>query len=64
VTLTVSAVLILGIASVLVIRTGTATLAAALPIFLFGFFTAGTGAYAPIHTLCATLAGTLANLHT
>jgi hypothetical protein len=64
VTLTVSAVLVLGITSALVIRSRAATLAAAIPVFLFGFFTAGTGAYAPIHTLCATLAGALASLRT
>jgi hypothetical protein len=64
VTLTVSAVLLLGIAAFFAVRSRAANGLAAVVLFLFGFFTAGTGAYAPIHTLCATLAGALASLRT
>ncbi|WUD73802.1 hypothetical protein OG937_19965 [Streptomyces sp. NBC_00510] len=60
--LTVSAVLLLGIAAYFTVRTKAANGAAAVVLFLFGFFTAGTGAYDPIRNLCAALAASLADL--
>ncbi|MFJ4985092.1 hypothetical protein ACIP9H_14960 [Streptomyces sp. NPDC088732] len=60
--LTVSAALLLGIAAYFTVRTKAANGAAAVVLFLFGFFTAGTGAYGPIHDLCAALAASLADL--
>ncbi|MEO3767679.1 hypothetical protein [Streptomyces sp. B5E4] len=48
---TVSAVLLFGVASFFAVRTKAAGAGAALLVFLFGFFTAGTGAYEPIRDL-------------
>ncbi|MCX4811990.1 hypothetical protein OG601_15395 [Streptomyces sp. NBC_01239] len=61
-TLTFSAVLLFGIASVLAIKTKSAGAGAAVLLFLFGFFTAGTGAYGPIHDLVASFARFLSQL--
>lgn len=63
VTLTISAVLILAAAALTVVRARRATVPAAVVLFLLGFFTAGTGAYGPIHHLCESVATTLAHLH-
>ncbi|MEU6340676.1 hypothetical protein ABZ883_06965 [Streptomyces sp. NPDC046977] len=60
--LTVSAVLLLGITAYFTVRSKAANGGAAVVLFLFGFFTAGTGAYGPIHNLCTALADSLANL--
>ncbi|WP_250404416.1 hypothetical protein [Streptomyces cellostaticus] len=49
--LNISAVLLFGAASALAVRTRSAGGGAAVVLFLFGFFTAGTGAYEPIHNL-------------
>jgi hypothetical protein len=62
--LTFSAVVLLGIAAFFVLKSKAAGGVAALVLFLFGFFTAGTGAYGPIHDLCAALATSLAHLRT
>ncbi|MGW4939931.1 hypothetical protein ACWEQH_44440 [Streptomyces sp. NPDC004166] len=50
--LNISAVLLFGAASALAVKTKSAGGGAALVLFLFGFFVAGTGAYEPIQTSC------------
>ncbi|KUO16712.1 hypothetical protein [Streptomyces dysideae] len=60
-TLTFSAVLLLGAASVVAVKTRASGPGAAVLLFLFGFFTAGTGAYGPIHDLVASFADFLAS---
>ncbi|KFF96903.1 hypothetical protein IQ62_33840 [Streptomyces scabiei] len=49
--LSISAVLLFGAASAFAVKTKSAGGAAAVVLFLFGFFAAGTGAYEPIHNL-------------
>ncbi|MEV5959616.1 hypothetical protein AB0M11_38750 [Streptomyces sp. NPDC051987] len=61
-TLTVSAVLLFGAASVFAVKTKSAGGGAALVLFLFGFFVAGTGAYEPIHNLVQAAADAAAQL--
>ncbi|MFF4567168.1 hypothetical protein [Streptomyces sp. NPDC001435] len=61
-TLTFSAVLLFGVASTVAIRTRATGAGAAVLLFLFGFFTAGTGAYGPIHDLVASFARFLSQL--
>lgn len=61
--LTFSAVLLLGVAAFFLLRSRAIGLGSALVVFLLGFFTAGTGAYKPIHDLCTSAATALANLH-
>ncbi|MFD5792445.1 hypothetical protein ACFWIO_02735 [Streptomyces diastatochromogenes] len=61
-TLTISAVLLFGIASFVAIKTRSTGGGAAVLLFLFGFFTAGTGAYGPIHDLVASFARFLSQL--
>ncbi|MFF4524184.1 hypothetical protein [Streptomyces bluensis] len=61
-TLTLSTVLLFGIASVIAIKTKSTSAGAAALLFLFGFFTAGTGAYGPIRDLVASLARFLSDL--
>ncbi|MFF4804019.1 hypothetical protein ACFY1U_37530 [Streptomyces sp. NPDC001351] len=61
-TLTISAVLLFGVASVFAVKTRSANGGAAVLLFLFGFFTAGTGAYGPIHDLVASFARFLSQL--
>ena len=63
-TLTLSAVVVLLIAAFFLLRSRAVGFGAALVLFLLGFFTAGTGAYGPIHALCASLAQSLAHLRT
>lgn len=53
---TISAVLLFGAASVLAVRTRSANGGAAVALFLFGFFAAGTGAYEPIRDLVTAFA--------
>ncbi|MEU4032947.1 hypothetical protein [Streptomyces collinus] len=60
--LNISAVLLFGAASALAVKTKSAGGAAALVLFLFGFFTAGTGAYEPIHNLVQASAEALSAL--
>jgi hypothetical protein len=61
-TLTISAVLLFGIASVIAVKTKSTSASAASLLFLFGFFTAGTGAYGPIHDLVVSFARFLSDL--
>ena len=63
-TLTLSAVVVFAVAAFFLIRSHAVGFGAALVLFLLGFFTAGTGAYGPIHALCASLAQSLAHLRT
>jgi hypothetical protein len=62
--LNISAVLLFGAASAFAVKTRSAGGGAALVLFLFGFFVAGTGAYEPIHNVvqaCATALSDLGN---
>ncbi|QKV94042.1 hypothetical protein HUT19_21660 [Streptomyces sp. NA02950] len=61
-TLNISAVLLFGAASALAVKTKSAGGGAAIALFLFGFFAAGTGAYEPIHNLVQASADTIAQL--
>lgn len=61
-TLTVSAVLLFGTASFFAVKSRATGGGAAVLLFLFGFFTAGTGAYGPIHDLVASFARFLSQL--
>lgn len=61
--LNISAVLLLGIASTVAIKTRTTGPGSALLLFLFGFFVAGTGAYGPIRDLVASFADFLASFN-
>ncbi|MFF4916460.1 hypothetical protein [Streptomyces tendae] len=54
--------LLFGAASALAVRTKSAGGGAALVLFLFGFFAAGTGAYEPIHNLVQASADAIAEL--
>ncbi|MFF9360595.1 hypothetical protein [Streptomyces griseoluteus] len=60
--LDISAVLLFGAASAFAVRTRSANAGAALVLFLFGFFAAGTGAYEPIHDLVQASADALSTL--
>ncbi|MDQ0812105.1 hypothetical protein QFZ63_003819 [Streptomyces sp. B3I7] len=60
--LNISAVLLFGAASAFAVRTRSAGGGAALVLFLFGFFAAGTGAYEPIHNLVQASADALTAL--
>ncbi|XUL91103.1 hypothetical protein ACQ86D_34450 [Streptomyces galilaeus] len=60
--LNISAVLLFGVASVLAVKTRSAGGGAAVVLFLFGFFVAGTGAYEPIHNLVQASADALSAL--
>ncbi|ARZ68743.1 hypothetical protein M1P56_24620 [Streptomyces sp. HU2014] len=57
-----SAVVVLGIITVFLLRSRTVGTGAALVLFLFGFFTAGTGAAEPITRMCAALLHTIPSL--
>lgn len=60
--LNISAVLLFGAASALAVKTRSVGAGAALVLFLFGFFTAGTGAYEPIHNMVQASADALSAL--
>ncbi|TXS40169.1 hypothetical protein EAO75_34750 [Streptomyces sp. uw30] len=60
--LNISAVLLFGAASAFAIKTKSAGGGAALVLFLFGFFAAGTGAYEPIHNMVQASADALSAL--
>lgn len=62
--LSFSAVLLFGAASFFAIKTRATGAGAALLLFLFGFFTAGTGADGPIRDLIRSFARFLASLGT
>ncbi|MCX4541294.1 MULTISPECIES: hypothetical protein [unclassified Streptomyces] len=55
-TFTISAVLLFGAGSFFVLKSKSAGAGAAMVLFLFGFFTAGTGAYEPITNLVKSAA--------
>lgn len=59
---TVSAVLLFGIATLFVLKSRAAGAGSAMVLFLFGFFTAGTGAYTPITSVVRSLAAALTDL--
>ncbi|WBB58475.1 hypothetical protein O7599_22905 [Streptomyces sp. WMMC500] len=59
---TVSAVLLFGIAAFFAVRTKATGAGAALVVFLFGFFAAGTGAYEPIRDLVQATADAVSAL--
>ncbi|MBQ0849546.1 hypothetical protein J8N05_15195 [Streptomyces sp. BH-SS-21] len=60
--LNISAVLLFGAASALAVKTKSAGGGAAIVLFLFGFFAAGTGAYEPIRNLVQASADALSAL--
>jgi hypothetical protein len=60
--LSVSAVLLFGVASVFAIRAKSTSFGAALVVFLFGFYAAATGAAGPINDLMANLAHSIAQM--
>ncbi|MFI9420784.1 hypothetical protein [Streptomyces werraensis] len=60
--LNISAVLLFGAASAFAVKTKSAGGGAAIVLFLFGFFTAGTGVYEPIHNLVQASADAIAQL--
>ncbi|MFF0760586.1 hypothetical protein ACFYWH_11150 [Streptomyces sp. NPDC003737] len=60
--LNISAVLLFGAASAIAVKTKSVGGGAALVLFLFGFFVAGTGAYEPIHNLVQASADALSAL--
>ncbi|MGK5627307.1 hypothetical protein [Streptomyces sp. URMC 123] len=60
--LTLSAVFVLGILTIAAIRARAVSVPTAIAVFLFGFFTAGTGAAAPITRLCTALIKALQNV--
>ncbi|MFK4116400.1 hypothetical protein [Streptomyces longwoodensis] len=60
--LSISAVLLFGAASALAVKTKSAGGGAAIVLFLFGFFVAGTGAYEPIRNLVQASADAIAQL--
>ncbi|MFE0577777.1 hypothetical protein [Streptomyces sp. NPDC058874] len=58
----ISAVLLFGAASTFAVRTRSSNVGAAIVLFLFGFFAAGTGAYEPITNLVKASATALSDL--
>ncbi|MEW1635658.1 hypothetical protein AB0469_16445 [Streptomyces sp. NPDC093801] len=59
---TISAVLLFGTGSYFAVRTKAAGAGAAIVLFLFGFFAAGTGAYEPITNVVKSTAQALTDL--
>lgn len=59
---TLSAAVLLGLATFIILRGRYVGFGSALVLFLFGFFTAGTGAAGPITRLCAAVVRSLANI--
>ncbi|WP_030892628.1 hypothetical protein [Streptomyces sp. NRRL S-1868] len=60
--LTISAAVLFGILSIALIRARYAGLGASLILFLFGFFTADTGAAGAITNACRAIADVLTNV--
>ncbi|MBT2383009.1 hypothetical protein [Streptomyces sp. ISL-11] len=60
--LSLSAVVVLGIMTALILRARTVGPGTAVVLFLFGFFAAGTGAAGPINRVCAALIHAIPNL--
>lgn len=56
-----SAIFLLGIAAIFIVKARAGGIGPALVLFLLGFFTAGTGADEPIRNLCAAIAEALGN---
>ncbi|MGW1804337.1 hypothetical protein [Streptomyces sp. NPDC002078] len=54
--LTLSAVALFGVLALVLLRGRYVGPFSALVLFLFGFFTAGTGAAGPVRAVCAALA--------
>ncbi|MEU8029828.1 hypothetical protein AB0C13_14530 [Streptomyces sp. NPDC049099] len=54
--LTLSAVALFGVLAFVLLRGRYVSPFSALVLFLFGFFTAGTGAAGPVRAVCAALA--------
>ncbi|MEV7417500.1 hypothetical protein [Streptomyces sp. NPDC089919] len=61
-TFTISAVLLFGGFSFIALKTKSAGAGAAIVLFLFGFFAAGTGAYEPITNVVKSTAEALADI--
>ncbi|PJN37957.1 hypothetical protein CG747_26065 [Streptomyces sp. CB02959] len=59
---TVSAAVLFGLVSLVLIRTRYVQLGSALVLFLFGFFIASTGASKPITSACQAIAQALTHL--
>ncbi|MFJ9408926.1 hypothetical protein [Streptomyces sp. NPDC101393] len=59
---TLSAVVLLGILTIAMVRSRSVTAGSAVVVFLFGFFVAGTGAHQPINALCQAIADALTHL--
>ncbi|MBY8877473.1 hypothetical protein [Actinacidiphila acidipaludis] len=60
--LSISAVLLFGVASFFAVRSRATSGGAALVVFLFGFYAAATGAAGPINEFMASAAHTLAQM--
>ncbi|MFD7464088.1 MULTISPECIES: hypothetical protein [Streptomyces] len=60
--LNISAVLLFGAMSLVAVKTKSAGGGAAVVLFMFGFFAAGTGAYEPIHNLVQASADAISAL--
>jgi hypothetical protein len=61
-TLTISAVVLLGIAAFLALKMRSAKVGAAVVLFLFGFFAAHSTAAGAINSMCQSFAHFLAHL--
>ncbi|MFJ6696487.1 hypothetical protein ACIQM4_10490 [Streptomyces sp. NPDC091272] len=57
-----SAILLLAIAAIFIVKAKAGGIGPAVVLFLLGFFTAGTGADEPIRDLCASVFNFLAGL--
>ncbi|MFF6955277.1 hypothetical protein [Streptomyces sp. NPDC008317] len=62
--LSVSAVLLFGVASVFAVRSKSANVLAAAVLFLFGFYAAASGMAGPINDFMTSAAHTLAQMRT
>jgi hypothetical protein len=60
--LSVSAVLLFGLASLFAVRSNATSTGAATVLFLFGFYAAATGAAGPMNEVMASLAHSLAQM--
>jgi hypothetical protein len=60
--LSVSAVLLFGVASYFAIRAKATSVGAALVVFLFGFYAAATGAAHPVNQVMASIAQAIADM--
>jgi hypothetical protein len=60
--LSVSAVLLFGVATLFAVRSKSTSVGAAAVVFLFGFYAAATGAAGPINDLMTSTAHALAQM--